>query len=221
MPGIQGELGHPVADEVQVRHLLDVLAEELEEPGVIHGMVVVMPGVDVQALLRHGPGRHVQHVGQPLSDCRIEGLVHVGDTLATGEIRGPETYHAHPCRHRGGGMLTLRLEEEEPPAIGVGVSRRHGQSPTLTHLGGRCDWVGSRRFAGVGFTPDDGFAAVHGFGDSRVFKGLLSLVALRAGHPASLPASSRMEANWAPSTHTMAPVGQRAVASGLAVSIFA
>ncbi len=29
-----------------------------------------------------------------------------------------------------------------------------------------------------------------------------------------------MEANWAPSTQTMAPVGQRAVASGLAVSIF-
>jgi len=192
---VQGKLRSPVGDEVQIRHFLDILSEKLEETSVVHSMVVVMPGMDVQGMLRHGPGPHVQNIGKSLPGGGVKRLVHVGDALATGEVRRPEAHHAHSGRHRCGGMLTLGLEEEEPSAIGVGVARSHGQGPPLAHLGRRRDGIGTRRFAGIGLTPDDGLTAVHGFGGSRVFKGLRSLVALRADHPASLPASSRTEVN--------------------------
>ena len=52
--GVQRQLGELVGDEVQVRGFLRVLGEDLEEPRVVHGMVIVMPRMHVQGVLGHG-----------------------------------------------------------------------------------------------------------------------------------------------------------------------
>jgi hypothetical protein len=45
---VEGELGDAVGDDVQVRHRLGVLREELEEAGVVDAVVVIVPCVHVE-----------------------------------------------------------------------------------------------------------------------------------------------------------------------------
>jgi hypothetical protein len=97
-PRIERQLGDPMRDEVQVRRLLHVLGEELEEARVVDRVVVVVPGVHVEPLLGDRPGRDVEHVREALSHGGIEGLVHVHDPLPAGEVRRAQPHHAHPRR---------------------------------------------------------------------------------------------------------------------------
>ena len=71
-PRRERQLRDPVRDEGEVSGALDVLGEELEEARVIDRVIVVVPGMHVERMLGHRPGRYVQHVGEPLPDSCIE-----------------------------------------------------------------------------------------------------------------------------------------------------
>ena len=94
----QRQLGDAVGDDVQVGRGLGVLGEDLEEAGVVDAVVVVVPGVDVERRLGHGPRADVEHVGQPLADRRVERLVHVGDALPGGEVGRAQAGHRQARR---------------------------------------------------------------------------------------------------------------------------
>ncbi len=217
---VQRQLGDPSRDQVEVRRLLHVLREELEEARVVDAVVVVVPGVDVQGVLRHGAARHVEHVGETLADRGIERLVHVRDALAAGEVGRAQPREAHA---RGDGrrrVLALGFEEQQLPAAHVGLAggERHGEP--LAHLGGRGDRVRARGIAAGRLHGDDRAAAVGSSALARV-AGLGGGITGGGRHEEALPASSRASANCAYSTQRMAPVGQRWVASLPARSFFA
>ena len=218
---IEAQLGDPVRDQRQVCGALYVLGEQLEEPGVVHGVVVVMTRVHVERVLGHGARRNVQHVREALAYCGVQRLVHIGDALAAREVGGPEPGHAHSGRDRRCGMLALRLEEQEPSAVHVGLARGIGGGPALAHLGRRGDRVRSGALAGGDLHFDHRRAAVHRRRNTRVPDfGCRVVASFSPDHPVRLPAAvSSTSKRWAPSTHRMAPVGQRAAAVGSARSI--
>ncbi len=159
--GVQRQLGDPVRDQIEVGDLLNVLCEELEESRVVDRMIIVVPRVHVQRVLGHRPASDVEHIRQPLTHGRVERLVHVGDALATREVGGAQTRHAHPGGDGRGRVLALGLEEDELPAVHVQHPGCHGGCPTLTHLGRWGDRIGTGTFACRGLHRHDGLAPVH------------------------------------------------------------
>jgi hypothetical protein len=182
--GSERQLGDPVADDVQVGRGLGVLREDLKEAGVVDAVVVVVPGVHVQVRLGHGPGADVEHVGQPLSHCGVEGLVHVGDALAGREVGRPQARHGHARGHGSRRVLPLGLDEDQRAPGYVDVAVRRGLRPVLAHLGRRGDRIGAGGIGGLPLAHDDRGVAVHGGTDARVLEGLALLLQL----PQRLPA---------------------------------
>ena len=88
--GIERQLGDAVRDQVEVRRLLHVLREELEEAGVVDRVIVIVAGVHVERVLGHRARGDVQHVRESLADGGVERLVHVGDALPAREVRRRE-----------------------------------------------------------------------------------------------------------------------------------
>ena len=224
-----------MSDQVEIGGLLHVLGKELEEAGVVDGVVVVVARVNVQGVLRHRAGRNVEDVRQPLPDRGVEGLVHVGDALTAREVRRAESRHAHSCGYRGGSVLPFRLEEDEPSAVDVQLPFRVGDGPAFAHLSRWRDRVGAGSFTGGGLHLDDGGRSVESLRLAGVFRLelVLSLLFLyRAGlHAVTLLPSVwfcslmvagifRLIGNCIPSTQTIAFVGQRAMAEGSASSYF-
>ena len=70
--GVERELRDAVRDEVEVRALLHVLGEELEEPGVVDGVIVVVARVHVEQERRRQPAGRDQEAGNPGSDDERE-----------------------------------------------------------------------------------------------------------------------------------------------------
>ncbi len=210
------QLGDAVRDQVEVGGLLRVLGEELEEPRVVDGVIVVVAGVDVQGVLRHRPAGDVQHVGEPLADRGVERLVHVGDALAAREVRRAQADHAHPGGDRRRGVLAFGLEEDELAAVDVRLAGGHRDGPPLAHLGRGGDRVRARRLAGRGLHLDDRRAPVH-CGRNAGIPGRFGGGTLGTTlHATRLLGRDAGRGNWASSTHTMAPVGHRAAAVGSA-----
>ena len=77
----QRELRQLAANQVQVRGLLGIPGHELRKTGVVDTVVVIMAAMDIEAGLGDGAAAHVEHIGQPLADGRVQRLVHVGDAL--------------------------------------------------------------------------------------------------------------------------------------------
>jgi hypothetical protein len=157
-------------DDGEVRDFLHILAEQLEEAGVVDGVVVIVAGVHVERVLRHCTRRDVQHVRETLADRGVERLVHVRDALAAREVRGAQPRHAHARRHRGGRMLTLGLEEEQTSAERVLLPCRHRECPALAHLCGRCDRIRTGRVTRFRLDRDDDGTAVGGIEQAWVFR---------------------------------------------------
>jgi hypothetical protein len=159
--GVERQLGDAVGDDVQVGRRLRVAREQLEEPGVVDAVVVVVPGVHVQGRLGHRAGTDVEHVGEPLSHRGVERLVHVGDALSRREVGRSQPRHGHARRHRRRRVLPLRLDEDQrtPGDVDVPGGRRLG--PVLAHLGRRRDRVGAGRVGRLALAHDDGGVAVH------------------------------------------------------------
>ena len=222
-PRVEGELGDPVRDQVEIGDALHVLGEQLEETGVIDGVVVVVPGVHVQRMLGHRARGDVQDVGQALSDGRVQRLVHVGDALAARKIRRAKPGHAHSGRDGGRCMFALGLEEQERASVDVQLPGGPRRGPSLAHLGRRRDRIRSGGLASGRFHLDHGFAAVHRSLYSRVpdlDRWSIRLLVLALDHYVSLPAiTGSSRSSCAPSTHWIAPVGQRVVAASVARSI--
>ena len=206
------------------------LAKSWKEARVVDRVVVVVSRVHVERVLGHGPAGDVEHVGQSLAHGRIERLVHVGDALAAREVGRAEPRHAHPGHHAGGGVLALGLEEDQAAAVHVRRACGNRGGPALSHLGGGGDGIGAGRLAGGRLRADHGPTAIVGGEDPRVlhFAGLCVAHSFRISlHPLTLPsheAPRRLGAfepsSWAFSTQTIAPVGQRFVASGASSSCF-
>ena len=231
----QRQLGDAVGDDVEVRRLLGVGGEQLEEAGVVDAVVVVVAGVHVQGRLGHGAGADVEHVGQALAHRGVERLVHVGDALAGGKVGRPQPGHGQARGHRGRGVLALRFNEDQRPPGDVDVALGRGLGPVLAHLGGGGDGIGPGGVAGLALAHDDRGIAVHRRALARVFYcGVLLAHAVvprclgaacgraqlgAAGSapwrrifllaaPRSAPASSSIQ--------TMAPVGQRSIGTRVA-----
>ena len=166
--GIEGELGNAVGDDVQVGRRLHVLGEKLEEAGVVDAVIVVVAGVHVQGRLGHRPRPDVEDVGQALADRRVQRLVHVRDPLAGGEIGRSQPGHREAGGHRRGGVLALRLDEDQRPAGDVDVSGGRRFRPVFAHLGRRGDRVGAGGVTRVALALDDRRVAVHRRARSRI-----------------------------------------------------
>ncbi len=154
-PGGERQLGDPVRDDREVGDVLNVLAEELEEAGVVDGVIVVVPGVYVEGLLGHGPSGHVQDISKALAGGGVQRLVHVGDALAAREVGRAEAGHAEAGGHGCCGVLPFGLEEDEAAAVHIGPARGGSRSPALAHLGRGSDGVCSRSIAGSRFYVHD------------------------------------------------------------------
>ena len=209
-PRVERQFGDPVGDQVQVGRFLHILGEELEESGVVDGVIVVVSRVDIEGVLGHGPRRDVEHVGESLADRGIERLVHIGDALAAREVRGTEPRHRHPGGDGGRGVLSFRFEEEKPAPVDVELPVGHRGRPSFAHLGRGGDGIHTGRFAGGGLHRHDRTAAVECGEDPRKSR----------CHALALPANEGSRANCAPSSQTIAPVGHRAVACGSAASMY-
>ncbi len=170
MPGVQRQLGDAVGDDVEIGRRLHVLGEQLEEAGVVDAVVVVVPGVHVEGRLGHRPRADVEHVGQALADRRVERLVHVGDALPGGEVRGAQAGHRKARGDRGGGVLALGLDEDQRPAGDVDVSGGCGFRPVFAHLGRGRDRVGAGGVARLALALDDRGVAVHRSARPGVFE---------------------------------------------------
>ena len=126
--GIQGSLATgPVT-------LLRTGGKQLKETRVINTMIVIVSGMDVERRLGHGARPNIQHIGQALADCGIEGLVHVSDALTRREISSTEPGHGQTRGHRGGGMFPLRFDKDQRTAGDVDVARGRSLGPELAHL---------------------------------------------------------------------------------------
>jgi hypothetical protein len=158
---VERELGDAVGDQVEIRHLLDVLGEELEESRVVDGVVVVVTAVDVEGVLGDRAAGDVEDVGEALADGRVKRFVHVGDALTRREVGRAQADEAHAGSHGSGCVLAFGLEEDQPAAVDVGLALRHRLRPALAHLGGGRDRVGTRRFGRGRLHRDDRRAAVH------------------------------------------------------------
>jgi hypothetical protein len=170
-----------VRDEVEVGGLLRVRGEELEETGVVDAVVIVVSRVHVQRGLGHRARADVQHVGQPLAHGRVERLVHVGDALPGGEVRGPQAGHRQARGHRRRRVLALGLDEDQRAARDVDVALGHRLGPVLAHLCRGRDRVGAGGVAGLALAVDHGAVAVHRRGHAREPAG-----AVLAVHPFSM-----------------------------------
>ena len=157
----QRQLGDAVGDDIEVRCLLGIGGKQLEETGVVDAVVVVVARVHVQGGLGHGAGTDVQHIGQALAHRRVERLVHIGDTLAGRKIGGAQPGHGKTRGDGSGGVLSLRLDEDQRAARDVEMSLRRRLGPVFAHLGGRGYGVGPRGIAGLPFAHDDRGIAVH------------------------------------------------------------
>ena len=225
-PRVQRELGDAVGDEIEVGHFLHVLGEQLKESGVVHGVIVVMAGVHVEGMLGDRPRGHVEHVGEPLAHRRVQRLVHIGDALPTREVGRPEPGHRHAGGHCRGRVLSLGLEEQQAPPIHIALAFGHGDRPSLAHLRRGRDRVRARGFTGRRFHRHHGAAAVERLeragvpvreegdrSDGLRFRRREQL------HGIALPEVAGTRANCAPESHTMAFVGHRSTAAGVARAI--
>ena len=70
--GGEREFRELAANQVQVRGLLGIPGHDLRETGVVDAMVVVMAAMDIEAGFGDGAAAHVEHIGQPFADCRIQ-----------------------------------------------------------------------------------------------------------------------------------------------------
>ncbi len=225
--GGEREFGDFAGDEVEVRRFLRAFAEDLEEARVVHQVIVVVARVHVEGGLGDGAAADVEDVGKAFADGAVERLVHVGDALAGGEIRGAKAGHGHAGGDPGGGVFAFRLDEDQRTSGDVDVAGAGHFRPVLAHLRGGGDGVGTRRVARFAFTHDDGGVAVHRFGNAGVFGGgflfahgvvLVVVESERMGRAdlrmiffAAAPLMTVFFSN-----QTMAPVGQRSVGSRLA-----
>ena len=240
---IQRQLGDTVRDQVEIRGLLDVLGEQLEEPGVIDRVIVVVSRVHVERVLRDGARGDVQHVRETFSHGRVQRLVHVDDALAAREVRGTEPGHAHARGDRGGGVLALGLEEQQLPAVDVALPFGDRSRPALAHLCRGRDGIGTRGLARGRLHGHDRRASVHrlerawksrgGVGDAALgplgcshrsdhVELPMSCGAMRAPRGGPCRSAGRVSGvNCAPVSHTIAPVGQRSIACSSARSFSA
>ena len=162
MPGVERQLGDAVGDQGQVGRLLDVLGEDLEEAGVVDGVVVVVAGVHVERVLGDGAGRDVQHVGQALADRRRRA------TRAC--RRCPGRSRSSSARRPVMLMPAVTAAAACSPSGSKKSSRRPltlvcpwatASGPALAHLRRGGDRIRARPFARRGLHRDDGAAAVH------------------------------------------------------------
>jgi hypothetical protein len=170
-PRVERELGDPVRDQVQVRGLLDVLGEDLEEARVVDRVIVVVTAVDVEGLLGHGAAGQVEHVREPLADRGVERLVHVGDALPGREVGRAQADQAHSGGDGGRGVLPLGLEEDQPAPVDVRRAPGDGRRPALPHLRRGGDRIGPGRLRGRGLHRHDGGAPVQGLREAGVLRG--------------------------------------------------
>ena len=71
-----------MGDDIEVSGLLRGSGEQLEKAGIVHAMVIIVPGVHIEGGLGHGAGADIQYVGKSLAHGGIQRLMHVGDALA-------------------------------------------------------------------------------------------------------------------------------------------
>ena len=201
--GVQGQFGDPMRDEVQIRRLLHVLREELEEAGVVDRVVVVVTRLGVLRLLGQGASRHVHHTGEALARERVERLVHGGEPRSARESRGAETRHAQACGDRGRRGVVPGLEGDELPSMDVRDAPGRRRRPSVAHLRGRGYGTQARGIARRGF---------HGHHRAR------SIERLPDAWVPGRRLGGRLGLDLAPEFHactrnqTIAPVGQRVTA---------
>ncbi len=159
-----------MGDDVQVRHVLCVLGEYLEEAGVVDTVVIVVPRMHVEARLGHRPAADVQHVRQALAHGRVQRFVHVGDTLPGREIGRAQSGHRHSRRHRRRGMLAFGLDEDQRPPGDVDVPACGCLGPVLAHLRGRCNRIRTSAVGRFTLAHNGGGITVH----RRTYAGILA-----------------------------------------------
>jgi hypothetical protein len=165
----QRQLGGLARDEVEVGGALGVLRHHLDEAGVVDAVVVVVAAVHVEAGLGDGAAAHVEHVGQPLADGGVERLVHEGDALRRREVGGAQAGHRHAGGDAGGGVLGLRLDEDQRAVGDVEVALGDGLGPVFAHLRRGRDGIGAGGVGRLALDVDHGGVAVDRVAHARVF----------------------------------------------------
>ena len=212
-PGVERKLRYAMRNEVQVSNALHILCEHLEKTSVINGMVVIVPGVDIESVLGHCAAGHVQHISQPFAHCCVERFVHIGYALAAREIGRAQAHHAHAGGHTRSGVLSFGFKEDQAAPIDIFFAIGDRRCPAFSHLGGRCDRIGACCLTGRSLHRNDSRASVPGSENPRV-PGLIFVLFTSPFHTVLLSSSTGLSSNCWPSTHTIAPVSQRAIALG-------
>ena len=220
---VERQFGNTVRDQIEIGNFLHILRKQLEEAGVIHRVIIIVPRVHVERVLRDGARRHIEHIGETLAHRRVERLVHVGNPLPAREVRRAQTRHAHTGRHGRRRMLAFRLKEQEPTTVDVHLAFGDRSGPALAHLRARGDRIRAGGFASGRLHRDDGGTAVERFeraGElrSRHHKRRRGFTFTKEFH-LLLRCITGTPANCAPFSHAIAPVGHRAAAFGASSAI--
>jgi len=145
--GRQGAFGHAAQDEGLIGGLLRVAGHEHDPARVEGGIDVVVAAVDVERVLRQGPGRDFHHHRRELAGGVIVLLDAVDDALARREVHDAVAGHGVGDGPALGGVLALRLDRQLGPPKDVELALREGELEELPHLGRGGDGIED---AGVG-----------------------------------------------------------------------
>ena len=172
--------GNPALDGGQVGHggqvhdLLDAGSGHHGYAGgaAAHDILVVTE--NVVGVLGHGPGRHMEHGGHPVSGHNVQVRHHQQKSLRGGERGG----HGPGLRRsmEGAGSAALRLHFHQ----GDGLAKHifpSGGGPfvyLLAHRRGRCDGKNARHIREMVGNMSAGLVAVHRFHDDFIRHGLSS-----------------------------------------------
>ena len=218
-PGVERKLRNAMRNEIQVGNALHVFGEYLEKTSVINSMVVIVPGVDIERVLGHCAAGHVQDIGQPFAHRCVERFVHIGYALAAGEVGRAQAHHAHAGGHTCSGMLSFGFKVNQAAPIDIFFAVGDRRCPAFSHLGGRRDRIGACCLTGRSLHRNDSGASIPGSENPRV-PGLIFVLFTSPLHTVLLSSSTGLSSNCCPSTHTIAPVSQRAIALGSVSEFF-
>ena len=156
-----GQMGHGS----QIHNLLHAGGGHHGNAGGAAGHHVLMIAEDVVGLLCHGPGRHMEHGGHPVTGHNV----HIGDHQQQALRGGEGGRHSAGLRNAveraGGAALGLHLHQSYGLTEHVLTAGRRPLVHLLTHGGGGGDGENSRYISEMIGNIGAGLIAVHCFHD--------------------------------------------------------